>query len=77
MTGDNAIPRGQNIPDGYKQMAKSVCTECGVWYLIIHEQPFADADRARTQAGLFARVLGGEHHEERFVHHLDVYKDLD
>jgi hypothetical protein len=77
MARDSAIPKEQKMPDGYRQMAKTVCTECGAWYLIIHEHPFADADRARRQQGVVAKILGGEHHDKKFERHLGLYDNLD
>jgi len=74
---DSAIHKGGKIPSGYREMAASACSRCKASFLIIHEYPFADADRAKVQAALLAGILGGEHVDEKFVRHLDLYEDLD
>lgn len=73
MTGDQAMRVGQKLPDEYEKMGKSVCSNCGATYSIIHRLPFKGADRVQTQIEQVKSILVGEH-GGNFKDHQDFYE---
>jgi predicted RNA-binding protein with PUA domain len=75
MTGDLAIQYGIITPNDSQVMATVTCDMCGSKFQILHVFQFADAARVDEQAADFkADVLHGEHCDEKFVRHLNVYE---
>jgi hypothetical protein len=75
MTGDVAIQSGASIPKDSVLMATVTCDTCGCKFEIFHMFQFADATRVDGQAADFeADVLHGEHCDEKFIRHLDLYE---
>ena len=79
MSGDMAIRVGENMPDQYRKMYKSSCTNCGATFSIIHQMQFADVGRAERQARSFDNILAEEHVDPKFTGHPRYYEldDLD
>jgi hypothetical protein len=75
MTGDLAIQFGVPTPKDSTEMATVTCDRCGSKFQIFHMFQFADAARVDKQAADFkVDALHGEHCDEKFVRHLDVYE---
>jgi len=73
MSSDTAIRVGQKAPNGYKKIKRAACPHCGATFSIIHEHPFANADRAKKQATAVQSILRGEHVDPKFQSHLQSY----
>jgi hypothetical protein len=76
MSYAKAIKATSVIPSGFKEMAKTTCSECPAEYLIVHQLQGADAVVAARQAIQFKKDLAGEHVDPKHEH-LEVYEPLD
>ena len=76
MSGDKAIRVGQRLPDDCQKMTRSVCSECGATFSIVHQKPYADRQRAEKQVEVLKGILAREHVDSKFQGHVASY-DLD
>lgn len=77
MVGDKAIKSGNQIPDGYEEMAQVACPQCDEEYMIAHQTPFKDQMRADKQSENLESILAGDHVDSKHNEHIDSFADLE
>jgi len=77
VVGDKAIKSGNQIPDGYEEMAQVTYPQCDEEYMIVHQTPFKEQRRADKQSENLKNILAGGHVDSKHNEHIDSFADLE
>lgn len=69
-----AVRFGQKISEKYIKMGRAICPDCRAYFSIAHLKTNADPKLVKTQIKKAQRIIRGEHVDDKFEKHLNVYE---